>query len=582
MSPPLALSAETSVARPYAVDDFRSDSDCAKLFAEETWERELLRAGCIDQRGDIVDGPFAAYRVIYDRISHDRSDARCTERTRRANLKAKEFQGKTEAEIQAIIEQKAKERADRDKARAEDIEKRIWASWHLSKAEKLKFASQRERDFYYRYTEGLDDKFKRSLAEALPHELIWRYSQSSEDRIHGGGYTWPGGMVAGKYFQRWFQSNELPSEAHWLLRRFLTATPCASSGLFMAGPTKSGCRPIWRKIVGYDEPYISFGERCKDMWRIDLDREFQSARHLRRWLDKLHKCGRLPFLPHVACWIFDDHNPGVVFNPHLFFLLPEGRAVWDDPDQHRLLKQVIATLNRALGGDAGGLANPFHGKNPLSLHCERMIINDTSFPMLKDYVAGMKKAHITLEEDPEVTARQMVVAELRKADFDKSQSNTYFTKVAEIANRTAHSLYDNGFRIGDVDEFLRATIEVVGEVVAEEILDLNWKQAQVIKKLVRSCSRWAVTHFDPRKRDRHHYVGAAAHLMHQSDDKKTRQGKGGAYAATRVGERNQAKVTLAIRSALEARREPTFQEIADETGLSLTNQFISIFMLQAA
>ena len=165
---------------------------------------------------------------------------------------------------------------------------------------------------------------------------------------------------------------------------------------------------------------------------------------------------------------------------------------------------------------------------------------------------------------------------------DKSQSNTYFTKVAEIANRTAHSLYDNGFRIGDVDEFLRATIEVVGEVVAEEILDLNWKQAQVIKKLVRSCSRWAVTHFDPRKRDRHHYVGAAAHLMHQSDDKKTRQGKGGAYAATRVGERNQAKVTLAIRSALEARREPTFQEIADETGLSLTNQFISIFMLQAA
>ena len=243
--------------------------------------------------------------------------------------------------------------------------------------------------------------------------------------------------------------------------------------------------------------------------------------------------------------------------------------MWDDPDHHRLLKQVIATLNRALGGDPGGLANAFHGKNPLSLHCKRLIINDTSFPTLGDYVAGMKKANITLEEDPELTARQMVVSELHKADFDKSQSNTYFTKVAEIANRAAHSLYDKGFRIGDVDEFLRATIEVAGEVVTEEISDLNWKQAQAIRKLVVSCARWAVSRFDPTKRDRHRYVGAAAHLMRESDDKQTRQGKGGAYAAARVAERNQAKVTLAIRSALEARREPKFQEISNETGLSL-------------
>jgi hypothetical protein len=41
----------------------------------------------------------------------------------------------------------------------------------------------------------------------------------------------------------------------------------------------------------------------------------------------------------------------------------------------------------------------------------------------------------------------------------------------------------------DVDEFLRAIIEVAGEVVAEEIVDLNWKQAQAIKKLVASCAR---------------------------------------------------------------------------------------------
>jgi hypothetical protein len=576
MSPPLDLLAETIIAR--AVHDFRSGSDRAGVNADS-------RADGIDRRGGAMDDPFASYRIDYSRISEDRSEERCTARIRRGNLKARKVQGKTEAEIQAAIDQKAMKRAEKNKARAEDIEKRIFASLHLSHREKMKIATQRERDFYYRHNEGCDDQFKRRLAEAAPHELIWRYTQSSEDRIHDRGYTWPGGMVAGKYFQRSFQSNKLPSEEHWLWRRFLTASPCASSGLFMAGPTKSGCRPIWRKIIGYDEPYVSFGERCKDMWRIDLDREFRSARDLRRWLNKLCKCGRLPFLPHVACWFFDDRHPGVVFNPHLFFLLPEGHAVWGDPVHHRLLKQVIATLNRALGGDPGGLANPFHGKNPLSLHCERMIINDTSFPKLGDYVAGMKKANIAIDEDPELTTRQMVVAELRKADFNKAQSNTYFTKVAEIANSAAHSLYGNGFRIGDVDEFLCATIEVASEVLAEDSFDMNWKQKQAIKKLVGSCARWAVLHFDPTKRDHHHYVGAAAHLMKDTDDKKTRQGKGGAYAATRVAERNQAKVSLAIRSALEARREPPFQEIADETGLSLNcvkKHWLSAYIQAAA
>ena len=58
--------------------------------------------------------------------------------------------------------------------------------------------------------------------------------------------------------------------------------------LLMAGPTKYGCKPIWRKIVAFDEVYCFWGERCKDMWRVDLDKTFRSARELRRWLLKLH------------------------------------------------------------------------------------------------------------------------------------------------------------------------------------------------------------------------------------------------------------------------------------------------------
>ncbi|MBR0825597.1 hypothetical protein JQ596_08610 [Bradyrhizobium manausense] len=550
-------------------------SDPGSLTAELAGKK-MRRVGCeiIESRGAIFDAPFTAFSAVYKFKSDERSEARVEERNAKAGRKLRQrqelfAQGLTEAQIQALVEEKARLRALRDAARADDIEKRIWASRDLPEAEKLKVASKRERDFYYNYTEQTVDKFKERLKEAQPHELIWRYAQSSEDRVLGRGYTWPGGWVADKYWQDGFQSNDMPSEEHWLYRRFLTATPCASSGLLMAGPTKYGCKPIWRKIVAFDEVYCFWGERCKDMWRVDLDKTFRSARELRRWLRKLHRSGQLPFLPHIACWIRDDRHPGVVFNPHVYFVLPEGHAVWKDKDQHLLLRSVIATLNKALGADAGGLANPFHGKNPLSLHCERMIVNDTSFPMLNEYVEGMRKAKIELENDPELTAREMIVKELRKADFDKNQSNTYFTHVAELANRTTMSLYLNGFRIGDETEFLRATIEVVSDVVAAEFQEPNWKQREALTKLIRSCSRWAVAHFDPRKADGHRYVGACAHLMSASDDKAARQAKGGAYAAKRVAGRNQAKVTLAIREALIERREPTFGEIVDKTNLSL-------------
>jgi hypothetical protein len=567
----LSLATEATLPPRFAAGTYLV-SDRDGLSAEMS-RKKMRRATCeiIKGRGVIFDAPFAAFSTVYDIRSEEKSEARVEERGAKAGRKLRQHQemlaqGLTEAQIQERVQQKAKERADRHAARAHDIYEQMIASWHLPDSEKP--YTRAEAKFFYRINEKLDEKFQARLQEAQPHELIWRYTQSSEDRISGRGYNWPGGWVADKYWQDEFQSNDMPSEEHWLYRRFLTATPVASSGLFMAGPTKSGCRPIWRKIIGFDEPYISFGERCKDMWRVDLDREFRSARHLRRWLKKLHDSGRLPFLPHVACWIRDDRHPGVVFNPHLYFMLPEGSAVWKDKDQHLLLKSVIATLNKAIGADAGGLANPFHGKNPLSLHCDRMIINDTSFPTLKEYADGMRTAKIKLEDDPEMTAREMVVAELRKADFNKSQSNTYFTHVSEIANRTTMSLYRNGFRVGDEADFLDATIEIVSDLVAEEIPDPNWKQRRAIEKLVRSCSRWSVSHFDPRKAE-HRYVGACAHLISDSDDKKTRQRKGGAYAAKRVGERSQAKVALAIREALIERREPTFAAIVEKTGLSL-------------
>jgi hypothetical protein len=325
------------------------------------------------------------------------------------------------------------------------------------------------------------------------------------------------------------------------------------------------CRPIWRKIIGYDEPYFFFGERCKDMFRVDVDRWFRNARVLRRWLKKLQASGKLSFLPHVVCWICDDKRPGI-WNPHLYFLLPEGSAVWNNTAHHRLLKQVASQLTEALGGDLGGLSNLFMGKNPLSPHCDYEIINDESFPTLSEYAKSMKLKH-----GAKAMARKLGVGRLAEVGFDAAKSNTYFSKIACAGREAVKQLFRSGFRCDDYHEFLKATAEIVSEVMAAEIPKATWKQREAIEKLVESCSRWAVDHFDPAKMDTSgRDVGAAAHLIDPTDDKATRQGKGGAYAAKTVAERNCAKVAVAIRKALIAGGpEPTFTQIVEATGFSL-------------
>jgi hypothetical protein len=210
-----------------------------------------------------------------------------------------------------------------------------------------------------------------------------RMDQTAQDRIYVTGYEWPGGLVGGKYWQNKNTYRGLKSWRHPLLECFLRATPKASSGEFKAGPAKDKCYTQWRKIHGSDHAYFSFGQRCKDMFRIELDKAWPSVAAFKSAL--FHS--DLPFLPHIAAWIFDDRLPGHVLNPHLYFVLPEGHAVWSDEYQQRLMRAVIAGLTKmllTLGADPGGLANPWHGKNPLSVHCDYEIIQDDHFPMLSE------------------------------------------------------------------------------------------------------------------------------------------------------------------------------------------------------
>jgi hypothetical protein len=542
----------------------RWDGDVSKTTIQ-ILQYGLLLAGrkIIKNRGVIFSDTNKRFRVEYDVNSKEKSKERIEAREDRERLKLESdiALGLSWAQKQWLIERKAEEKAQKDKDRAHNIYMRLQASINLAEDEKL--YTRAEGKWWLRY-ETREERAT-ALAVALPSDLIWRYRQSSHDRLMGSGYQWAGGLVANKYFQKPFIKKGLISEEHWLLQRFIAACAKASTGEFKAGKSKDTCWAIRRKIIGFDEPYVFFGQRCKELFRVDLDRWFADEAELRAWLGDLMERGTLKFMPHVVSWIFDDVRPGI-YNPHVWFVLPEGSAVWDDKLQHCMLNQVIASLTLALGGDPGGLSSPFHGKNPVSVHCDYTILNDESFPTLGDYAKGMKLTHAAAR-----MARKIMNDRMAEVGFDPRESNTWFTGVSRAAREAAKQLYKSGFRIGHTAEFEEAVYEITLAAMETDLPRMNAKQRENVEKLVETCSRWTVSHFDPTKMDKSGLsAGAAAHLMLPEDDAKTRKGKGGAYAAKVEGERYCGEVAVAIGKALQAGgAEPTFRQIADATGFVL-------------
>jgi hypothetical protein len=390
-----------------------------------------------------------------------------------------------------------------------------------------------------------------------------RMDQPAQDRIYVTGYEWPGGLVAGKYWQNKKTYRGLKSWEHPLLECFLRATPKASSGEFKAGPAKDKCHTQWRKIHGEDQPYFSFGQRCKDMFRIELDMSWPSVAAFKSAL--FH--ADLPFLPHVACWIFDDRMPGEVLRPHLYFVLPEDHAVWADEYQQRLLRAVIAGLTKTLlplGADPGGLANPFHGKNPLSVHCDYEIIQDTHFPMLSEYAEGLD-----VSMDPRLMARVLATSKLVSAGFDPKDSNSFFGWSAQACWTASIELYKSGMaKLGDRMAFADQISEIVVDV-SEHIAEIPTAKArEALRELIDTCSTWTAERFDPRKLDRTGKDrGAAFHLMSPDDDLDTRRAKGGAYAASVRSAETSTEITKALMSVMAEGRDPlqAQHEIAEKS-----------------
>lgn len=376
------------------------------------------------------------------------------------------------------------------------------------------------------------------------------------DRIKQG-YKFAGGVVGGKYWQKAFVERGLRSWWHPFLQRFIASCGRASIGALRTGPTKDGCEVQWSKLHGLDNPYAFFCDNCRDMFRLDVDRSFDSEDHLRAWIDHVVKEFGLPCAPHVASWIFDDRYPGRVINPQIWILLPETKAVWNDKQQHRMLGQIAAALTKAFGADPGGLAFLFHGKNPVSPHCGVAIIQDTHMPTMSEWAESLD-----LTWDPERMARELMRDRLKDADFDAKDSNTYFSFVSKACREAAKLLFKQSFDVSDPVAFVQAIAKIAARAAEEEIAPTGYKAIAAVEKLVECCSRWAAHSFDPALmdqtgRDR----GAAAHLMSADDDAKTKMRKGQTFGAGVKVKTTRELIVKVMLAELRAGRDVTIASI---------------------
>lgn len=383
--------------------------------------------------------------------------------------------------------------------------------------------------------------------------------QSAHDRIFGSGFVFPGGMIAGKYYRAKFVERGLRTWRHPFFMRVAASIGRASRGKLRTGPEKDKCVVRYNKLSALDELYAFFCEECRDMWRLDCDKIFDSEEEMRSWIAHIVNEKDLPCGPHLAGWVPDDRFPGVIIKPHFIFLLPEGSAVWPkSPDRQKvMLGQVIAALTRAFECDPGGLYNPFHGKNPISPLTTSIVYQDTHMPTLEEYFQAMD---CTL--DPELMVRFMFTASMEEAGFDKADSNTWWSSVARMSNNGGQTLFKGGTAsLDDEAHFIKQIVRLIRPSVYEAIKPLP-SQKKAVDKLIGCCARYTAKNFDPSKldakgRDR----GAAAHLIEATDSLKVKRQKGKAFSDHVKITETRSIITKAIIAEMKAGREPTIASI---------------------
>lgn len=146
------------------------------------------------------------------------------------------------------------------------------------------------------------------------------------------------------------------------------------------------------KLLALDYPYIEANRKVMSVIRIDCDRVFDSPDQCIAALRELVGY-RIPCMPHL---VTGDLLPDGRFSrPHFYFLLPDGRGVWNDPTDPRCRMDIVKLFHAVsmglvsalleIGADPCAPALTLRGKNPLSPYWHTLCLNDDIWPTLSEY-----------------------------------------------------------------------------------------------------------------------------------------------------------------------------------------------------
>ena len=380
-----------------------------------------------------------------------------------------------------------------------------------------------------------------------------RYLHDLKDARLTQGYAYPGGLLGTEWVGPFSETGLRSERLGFIAKRFVAAT----ARKVESGRRKDGIAAGSSKLLGLDDPYIRLNRAVVSGFRIDVDARFDSFDAL---YAAVAAC-RLPALPHLVVGRRD--RDGRIHNPHLWYFLPDTGAVWQggaaSPRIVALLHRVIAGITAALapvGADPGGLANPFHGKNPLSPLFSTESWNDSRFPTLADWAGSVDLGARNLPALAGPAQRGEIL------HGSNSVARTLFGWAVQTL-REAHGRADPDYQAGLADR------EALGHYLADAlrrdaVIHLGWEdEASLQTQCRRIAERWDADRI-ARAKNR----GVLKRALPPEADRADRQRAGQAHTAEVRRRQSIATVAEAIAQVRAQGTIPSQSGVARATGLA--------------
>ncbi|MBU2145850.1 MAG: hypothetical protein KKD02_05845 [Alphaproteobacteria bacterium] len=312
------------------------------------------------------------------------------------------------------------------------------------------------------------------------------------------------------------------------------------------------------KLLSLDLPYIEGNTTFLGYWRIDLDETWPSVNAFMDDIRQLVGC-KIPFAPHLVAG--DALPDGRFERPHLYFLLPPGEAIWNNPDDRRCNMRTVKFFEaiyygmvdalKSLKADPGAPATTQRGKNPLSPLATGFVMNNDEFMSMSDW-AGWVDTSICRE----ALVRQRAAD---KAGVVLETSNEIFTAIQKQSYailRRWHFNRDLRLRAseGTVADSLHQELEPVAQELVASLPGRRRMSQKQVALLVSRVASYAAGAFDPEKLEKGIVRNALMHVVGHLPTVRERQQVAAGYASKVKAEATLQKLvdawdTLAVESS---------------------------------